>query len=56
MASTISATEKPNMQQVDLTQLSVPQLSALKQQLDQVIKDNLKMCNMFIKLLIICRN
>lgn len=28
---------EPNMQQIDLTTLTVPQLTQLKQQLDQVI-------------------
>ncbi|CAH0559456.1 unnamed protein product [Brassicogethes aeneus] len=31
----ISSVEQPNMKQIDLTTLSVPQLTALKQQLDQ---------------------
>ena len=34
--SQISATEAPNMQQIDLTTLSIQQLTTLKQQLDQV--------------------
>ena len=33
--SQISMTEQPHLQQVDLTQLSLQQLSQLKQQLDQ---------------------
>lgn len=32
----ISATEQRGMQQIDLTTLNLPQLSTLKQQLDQV--------------------
>lgn len=32
----ISSTEQPNMKQIDLTTLNIQQLSALKQQLDQV--------------------
>ncbi|XP_060523826.1 prefoldin subunit 5 [Cylas formicarius] len=31
----ISATEQPHMKQIDLKQLNIPQLSQLKQQLDQ---------------------
>ncbi|KAF7278920.1 prefoldin 5 [Rhynchophorus ferrugineus] len=31
----ISATEQPHMKQIDLTTLNIPQLSTLKQQLDQ---------------------
>lgn len=33
--ATISATEQKGMQQIDLTNLNIPQLSTLKQQLDQ---------------------
>lgn len=32
----ISATEEPHLQQIDLTTLNIQQLTALKQQLDQV--------------------
>lgn len=41
----VSLTEKPNMQQVDLTQLNLQQLAQLKQQLDQelvVFQDSLQ--------------
>lgn len=34
--ATISATEQPQMQQIDLMKLSIPQLQQLRQQLDQV--------------------
>lgn len=34
--ATISDSEAPNLQQVDLTTLNIQQLSALKQQIDQV--------------------
>ena len=41
----VSLTEQPNMQQVDLTQLNLAQLTQLKQQLDQeltVFQDSLQ--------------
>ena len=34
--ATISNTEQPHMQQIDLMKLSLPQLQQLRQQLDQV--------------------
>jgi len=43
--STISATEAPHLQQIDLTKLSLQQLGQLKQQLDQeltVFQDSLQ--------------
>lgn len=40
--SVISDAEAPNLQQVDLTTLNIQQLSALKQQIDQVSNSNLK--------------
>lgn len=40
--SLISDSEAPNLQQVDLTTLNIQQLSALKQQIDQVGGPNLK--------------
>lgn len=40
--SLISDAEAPNLQQVDLTTLNIQQLSALKQQIDQVGVPNLE--------------
>lgn len=41
----ISSKEQPNMKEIDLTTLSIPQLSSLKNQLDQevmIFKDSLQ--------------